>query len=277
MASKNLIIGAFTDYNYNQLKPWCESIDRCGFVGDKALVVGNSSEETINKLIKNNFIVIKMDQQLMKEAPIHVARFLSIYNFLKENWQKYNYIITTDVKDIYFQTDPIAWLKSNLKDKKIVAGSESMLYGDEPWNSQNFMQTYGSYLYEKFKYNEIYNVGTIGGESEYVKDLVLNIFYNAINRPIPFCDQPVFNVLIQTKPYKDIMYFAKQSDGWVCQAGTTVDPLKIESFRPFLLEKEPFFENGVVKNFLNKPFVMVHQYDRVPQWKEHIKNEYGQE
>jgi hypothetical protein len=26
MASKNLIIGAFTDYNYNQLKPWCESI-----------------------------------------------------------------------------------------------------------------------------------------------------------------------------------------------------------------------------------------------------------
>ena len=27
--AKNLIIGAFTGYNYNQLKPWVESIDLC--------------------------------------------------------------------------------------------------------------------------------------------------------------------------------------------------------------------------------------------------------
>jgi len=55
MAEKSLIIGAFTNYNYNQLKPWVESIDECGFTGDKAMVVGNASQETIDELVKRRF------------------------------------------------------------------------------------------------------------------------------------------------------------------------------------------------------------------------------
>jgi hypothetical protein len=107
--------------------------------------------------------------------------------------------------------------------------------------------------------------------------MVFNILFNAINRPIPICDQAVYNVLIQTQPFKSVTYFAKQMDGWACQAGTTVDPSKIESFRPHLLEPEPKFEDGIVKTSLGRTFAIVHQYDRVPQWKEHIKQKYKQE
>jgi hypothetical protein len=274
MASKSLIIGAFTNYNYNQLKPWVESIDECGFTGDKAMVVGNASQETIDELVKRNFIIIPMSDI---KAPIHVARFLSIYDFLKNTWQNYSHVVTTDVKDVYFQTNPIVWLELNLKNKKLVAGSEGMRYKDEPWGNENLMQAYGPYVHEQFKNNEIYNVGTIGGVSEYVKDMVFNILFNAINRPIPICDQAVYNVLIQTQPFKGVTYFAKQLDGWACQAGTTVDPSKIESFRPHLLEPEPKFEDGIVKTSLGRTFAIVHQYDRVPQWKEHIKQKYKQE
>ena len=274
MASKSLIIGAFTNYNYNQLKPWVESIDECGFTGDKAMVVGNASQETIGELIKRDFIIIKMHDI---KAPVHVARFLSIYDFLKNTWQNYNHVVTTDVKDVYFQTNPIKWLELNLKGKKLVAGSEGMRYKDEPWGNENLMQAYGPYVHEQFKDNEIYNVGTIGGVSEYVKDMVFNILFNAINRPIPICDQAVYNVLIQTQPFKGVTYFAKQLDGWACQAGTTVDPSKIAQFRPHLLESEPKFENGIVKTSLGKTFAIVHQYDRVPEWKEFIKQKYQQE
>jgi hypothetical protein len=275
MASKkDLIIGAFTNYNYNQLKPWVESIDECGFTGDKAMVVGNASQETIGELIKRDFIIIKMHEI---DAPIHVARFLSIYDFLKNTWQNYNHVVTTDVKDVYFQTNPIVWLELNLKGKKLVAGSEGMRYKDEPWGNENLMQAYGPYVHDQFKYNEIYNVGTIGGVSEYVKDMMFNILFNAINRPIPICDQAVYNVLIQTQPFKDVTYFAKQLDGWACQAGTTVDPSKIESFRPHLLEPEPKFEDGIVKTSLGRTFAIVHQYDRVPEWKKFVEKKYGQE
>lgn len=271
---KNLIIGAFTNYNYNQLKPWVESIDECGFVGDKVMVVGNASTETIKELSDRNFKLIQMGNM---NVPIHVARFLYIYEYLREHWEKYDYVVTTDVKDVYFQTNPIDWLKTHLTyPYKIVAGSEGLKYKDEPWGDENLHQAYGDYVYGYFKENEIYNVGTLGGESEYIKDLVFNIFTNGINRPIPIVDQAVFNVLIQTQPYKNITYFAKQLNGWACQAGTTVDPSKIDYFRPNLTEAEPYFKDGIVYTSLDVPFSIVHQYDRVPEWKKFVQEKYNQ-
>ena len=150
-------------------------------------------------------------------------------------------------------------------------------YKDESWGNENLMQAYGPYVHNLFKNNKIYNVGTIGGTSEYVKDLVFNIFTNATNRPIPIVDLAVYNVLLQTQPYKNVTLFADQRDGWACQAGTTVDPSKIQSFRPFLTEKEPIFEDGLVKTSERVPFSIVHQYDRVPEWKKFIHEKYKQD
>jgi len=274
MAQKDLIIGGFTGYNYNQLKPWVESIDDCGFTGDKVMIVGEASPETIGELIKRDFVIVPM---MRINVPVHVARFLSIYDFLKSNYTRYRYVVTTDVKDVYFQTNPMDFLEKKLFGQKLVAGSEGILYKDEPWGNENLMQAYGPLVHEQFKHNKIYNVGTIGGNAEYVKDMVFNIFWNAVNRPVQICDQAVYNVLIQTQPFKDAIYFADQQDGWACQAGTTVDPSKIEQFRPFLTEKEPIFEDGIVKTCDGVPFSIVHQYDRVPEWKQFIQEKYKQE
>jgi hypothetical protein len=43
------------------------------------------------------------------------------------------------------------------------------------------------------------------------------------------------------------------------------------------LENEPKFEDGVFKTSLGRPFVIVHQYDRVPEWKEFVMKKYGQD
>lgn len=270
---KSLIIGAATGYNYNQLKPWIESINECGFDGDKVLVVGKASVETRQKILEQGFKIVEM---LVVDAPIHVARFLSIYHYLKDTWQDYKYVITTDVKDVYFQTNPVGCLDGLLDFEKLVAGSESIRYKDESWGNQNLLETYGTYVHDLFKDNIIYNVGTIGGLSENVKDLMFNIYTNAINRPIQIVDQAVYNVLLQTEPYLSTTYFADQSVGWACQAGTTADPSKIEGFRPFLTEHEPIFEDGIVKTYWDKPFCIVHQYDRVPEWKKFIEQKYNQ-
>jgi hypothetical protein len=274
MEKKDLIIGAFTNYNFNQLRPWVESIEECGFKGDKVMVMGNYSKETHDELEKRNFFLVDMPKL---NIPVHVLRFLAIYDYLKDVHLHYRYVVTTDVKDVYFQTNPIDWLVENLKFKKLVAGSEGMLYKDEPWGNDNLFQTYGTYVHELFKNNKIYNVGTIGGDAEYVKDLVFNIFTNATNRPIPIVDQAVYNVLLQTQPYKDVTLFADQWLGWACQAGTTVDPSKINAFRPYLVEKEPIFKDGKVLTSLGRPFSIVHQYDRVPEWKQFVMEKYNQE
>jgi len=273
---KNLIIGGCTNYGINQLKPWVLSIKEKMSDADKVMCVGNATTETKDWLVENGFKLVNMPTA---NIPIHVLRFLSIYDYLSQHWYEYDYVITTDVKDVFFQRDPFKWLDdtTSITSKKLVAGSEGMLYKDEPWGNDNLMQAYGPYVHELNKYNEIYNVGTIGGKSEYVKDLVFNIFTNAVNRPIAICDQAVYNVLIQTQPYKNCTFFAKQSDGWACQAGTTVDPSKIEQFRPFLTEQEPVFDNGLVKTCIGDTFYIVHQYDRVPEWKKFVQEKYGQD
>jgi hypothetical protein len=269
---KNLIIGGCTNYGINQLKPWVLSVNETMPDADKVMCVGEASLETRKWIIDNNFKIIDMPKL---NVPVHVLRFLSIYEYLKEHWQEYEYVVTTDVKDVYFQTNP--FVKLAMTSYKLFAGSEGMLYKDEPWGNDNLMQAYGPYIHEIYKNNKIYNVGTIGGSSEYVKDLVFNIFTNAIHRPIPICDQAVYNVLIQTQPYKDCTFFAEQSDGWACQAGTTVDPSKIAQFRPFLTEEEPKFIDGLVKTCDGDTFSIVHQYDRVPEWKRFVQEKYGQD
>jgi hypothetical protein len=282
MAEKSLIIGAITNYDFDKVAPWVKSINETGFVGDKIMIVFNSTLETVEKLVQHDFKVVvvgtedKENKKFTYQSglPIHVERFFHIYNILKDNWEYYDYVITTDVKDIIFQSNPVDWLKENLNGKKLVAGSEAIQYMNELWGNQNLLETYGQYFHNQFKDCEIYNVGTLGGESEYMKDLCLNIFLSAVNRPIPIVDQAVFNVLIQTLPFRDIVQFARQRDGWACQAGTTVDPSKIESFRPHLLEEEPDFIDGYVYTSTGKKFCIVHQYDRVPEWRKIIEARY---
>ena len=267
MASKNLIIGGFTNYGIDQLKPWVISAKEVAGDNDVVLVYGNATDETLDWLVEQNVVIVPMLQA--QNIPIHVLRFLSIYEYLDKHWQHYDYVVTTDVKDVYFQTDPFKFLV----DRKLVVASEGLKYKDEPWGNENLFQAYGPYVYEKFKDNEIFNVGTFGGKSEYVKDMVFHIFTNGINRPIPICDQAVFNVLLNTQPFKDI---ATKTIQWAAELGTIMDPSKIEQFKPNLLCDEPIWEDGKLKYSDGLVFPIVHQYDRVPVLKKFVQEKYGQ-
>lgn len=267
MASKNLIIGGFTNYGIDQLKPWVISAKEVAGDNDVVLVYGNATDETLDWLVEQNVVIVPMLQ--VQNVPIHVLRFLSIYEYLDKHWQYYDYVITTDVKDVYFQTDPFKFLV----DRKLVIASEGLKYKDEPWGNENLFQAYGPYVYEKFKDNEIFNVGTFGGKSEYVKDMVFHIFTNGTNRPIPICDQAVFNVLLNTQPFKDI---ATKTIQWAAELGTIMDPSKIEQFKPNLLCDEPIWEDGKLKYSDGLVFPIVHQYDRVPVLKKFVQEKYGQ-
>lgn len=274
---KNLIIGAFTGYDYGIVRPWVKSAISVKHMEgnaetDVVLCVGKTDVETLEAIALDGVTIVNMED--MGNIPVHVFRFIYIYEYLRHNWQNYKYVVTTDVRDVIFQRSPFDWLDSNLYGMKLVASSESMRYKDEPWGNQNLYETYGPTIYEQFKDNVIYNVGTLGGWSEYIKDLALNIAVNSINRPIPIVDQAVYNVLINTQPYKGVTQFTPMNEGWACQAGTAVDPHKIEYFRPKLLEPEPVFHEGLVYTSTGKQFAIVHQYDRVPEWRAIIEAKY---
>ena len=276
MAERNLIIGGFTNYNINQLKPWV--LSALGVVDadtDIVLMCGNASKETVTWLTKLGVLVYPMLP--VQGVPIHVLRFLSIYDYLKKHGEQYEYVVTTDVKDVYFQKNPFTSMRKIMSSDnaiKLIAASEGLKYKDESWGDENLKQAYGQYVYDHFKNNEICNVGTFGGKSEYVRDMVFNIFTNAINRPIPVCDQAVFNVLINTKPISDSVIVTNE---WAAELGTIMDPSKIDGFRPNLIFGEPTFENGVLRSHYGEIFPIVHQYDRVPMLKKFVQEKFEQD
>lgn len=272
---KNLIIGGYTNYQYDLIKPWVKSIGEvCDpKTTDKVMVVGNTTQEAIDALTADGWILVPMIQ-----GQPHVVRFFSIFDYLKDNWQKYKYVVTTDVRDVIFQADPFKYLEEELGPLGmgfgLVCGSESIQYKNEPWGDENLLQCYGPYIHALYRDKEIYNVGVLGGRSEYVKDLVLNIAINSVNRPIPIVDQAVFNMLMNTQPYQDTVFFAKQENAWACQAGTVADPRRMDEFRPHLLEPEPVWKDGKVYTWNGALFTIVHQYDRVPEWNKVIQERY---
>jgi len=277
---KDLIIGCSTNYTWSTLKYWVNSIKKTEFNGDVVLILFNCDSETVQKLNDSGVTIVALGQDDNKnlvhnsKIPVHVERFLHIYEYLFK-YGDYRYVITTDVKDVIFQKNPIEWLENNLGDKNCVFSSESMRYQDEPWGNQNLLETFGPYIHEKFKNNEIYNVGVLAGKQESIKALAINIFLSCLNKPIQICDQSTFNFMVSQEPYLSTNIYSKSEDGWACQLGTTADPAKINSFRPKLLEETPKMMQNMIVTSKEIPYYIVHQYDRVPEWRRVIEEKYS--
>ena len=274
------VIGCSTNYDWAKLKYWINSINESGFTGDKVMILMNCDKETASKVSDAGFDIIAFGQDdkgnlvYNSNMMVHVERFYHIYQHLKN--KDYRYVITTDVKDVIFQKNPSEWLEMHLPEghDDLVFSSESIKYKDEPWGDQNLRETFGTQIYEDFKDNTIYNVGVLAGRGYAMKDLMMNIFASCLGRPIKICDQSTFNFLISQNPYLKTSMYAQSEDGWACQLGTTADPSKIEQFRPFLLEPSPKMVGDKVATSTGIEYTIVHQYDRVPEWRKVIEEKY---
>lgn len=284
--AKDLLMGAFDNYSWSQLKYWVNSINQSGFTGDKVVIVFNASYVTVEKLVENGCMVVACEKGEFgythkSTMPIHTERFFHFFNVLKDHGWKYNRVILTDMRDVVFQKNPSDWLDNwMISDKSVLAATECLKYKDEDWGNLNLMQTLGPYFHDYFQHNEIYNVGVIAGDSLWIKDLCLNLFLMAVNRTQPICDQAVYNAMLATRFYQKAVEFTSLSRGWCANLGTVMDPTKIDKFRPFLTEEVPL----IIKNDLlqiegndcpDEPFTIVHQWDRVPELKEIYEKRYG--
>lgn len=285
---KDIVIGAITNYDWNKIKYWVNSLESCGFNGTKAMVCYNVGYDVVSKLTDRGFLVFAFQKNdelsrveyQKKDFNICLERFVHIWYFLSkiQNKENYRYLIATDVKDVIFQSNPSMWLERNIGDKKINVASESIRYRDEEWGKNNLLQSFGPMLYDANKDNIICNAGTISGEFNTTLDLFSNIFLSCGAAPqnVPGGggpDQAALNVLLNMSPYKEITSVAWSESGYAAQLGTTGPQVDLV-YGEKLLEPSPIFENGLVKTSLGVPFSIVHQYDRSP-WKEDIERKYS--
>jgi hypothetical protein len=287
---KDVVIGAITNYNWDQIKCWVNSLDQSGFDGLKVMLCYNISYEVAEELSKRNYSVFAFKQNDEEKKleygkqnfNICLDRFLHIWYFLNKLQDKdqYRYVIATDVGDVIFQTNPSEWLEKNIGKKEINVGSECIQYKNEEWNKQNMYLSFGPMIYEDMQDQLVYNAGAIAGKFDSFIDLCKTIFLTCGGAPVHVPggggpDQAALNVLLNTKPFKDVTNFAKSSDGWAAQLEIMANPNKIEKLKDFINEPRLQIQNGEVFTYDNKKYCIVHQYDVVPELSKHIREKYA--
>jgi len=280
---QDLVISVISTYTFDKIKHWVHSLERTGYKGRKAMIVHNITDDTINKLKDHGFeVYLTSNQRNKANDGYHFAdnftyqvphtRHYFYWDILRK-LKDVRYVISTDV-DVVFQSDPSEWLEKNLGDKKLNYGCEGLKYKDEAWGNQNIQECFGPIIHEYMKDKPIYNAGSMAGEYQTFIDYSLAVWLSIQNNKHPTPDQAAVNLMLSLEPYQSITKFNDHDTNWACQCGTTVDPSKIAGFRPNLLSPEPTFDGEYVYNSKGEKYVLVHQYNRVPEWKAKIEKKY---
>src|SRR5579872_6526099 len=96
---KNLLLGAFTGYDYPKIQYWVNSFKATGSDADIVVVVGNASKETVEKLGQKGCQIIAFgntpngDFTYHTQLPMQTERFFHYWNFLKDRINDYDLVI----------------------------------------------------------------------------------------------------------------------------------------------------------------------------------------
>ncbi len=261
MEAHDIVLAGASKYQWHQLQHWAVSLRKV-YSGKIVVILYDANPVIEAKLAELNIDV----RRERIRTTVWNQRFEDFGKVIGEG--DYRYAVVTDIRDVVFQSDPFAWLESNLS-RSIYAVSEGMLYRDEPWNAKNLRDGY-PHLVERVVNKTIYNVGVLAGDAKHVADLCLAVGIIAKSSGFNVADQSGYNLLLAMHPYVEATQFGMSEDGFACQAGTLADPSKIANFRPHLLEPEPILTDQGVTTSSGKLYAIVHQYDRVPSWQQYF-------
>lgn len=307
--AKDVIIGVVDNYDWDKIKYWANSIKQSGFDGHKVIIAYNMKPDTVKKLTDEGFMTVGCNPYDPEKGftynvngNIMVDRFFHIHNFLNMlgDPDDVDHVIVTDVRDVVFQYNPTTWLQTFLlHGYELLVGSENLLYKDEPWNVNNMKVAFGDYFFDVVKNRDIYCAGVIAGRLDAIKDLFLNLWLvcKGLNPHVPGGggpDQAALNILLTNGVYSYMTRFTNPVDAWVCHAGTTWPAIQAGSgaIGQVYMQDKTFnvndkyiipaeFELSGNDVYVIDPrrdrekICVIHQWDRVPEWKERFEKRFG--
>jgi hypothetical protein len=283
----DLVMGAVSGYSFHDIQYWVNSLKQSGYRGRALVVAYSGTFEMVDRLLGGGVDVVTFGEEPRRRRFVYpqkgfthddtsINRFYQMWRFLHGQEEDFRYVLAIDVRDVVFQRDPSTWLDENLGEMKINVGSEGTRLAEEPWNSEVVSESYGPFVHGSVADRDVYNAGTIAGRGAVMKDLALNVFLSSRHNRIPYTDQAALNILLSLEPYRSITRFNRPDDDWACQAAT------IAAGSEYLAKQgkpaaawTPGFDGENVYARDGRKYCIVHQYDRVPQWKSRLQSKYA--
>jgi hypothetical protein len=293
---KTCLIAAAGGYTVDDLKPWVNSLKKVEFDGDVLVVVYDPIDETVPEYLKSQNIGVILGT-VNGDLNIATQRFLDFAGILEGEYGKnYDVVITTDIRDVVFQSDPGKWVKDNIEEYSIIATGEGVKYKHEDWNGDMLQRHFGNTFFDLMKNYETLCSGIIAGK----KDMIIKVF-TAIAElayfgkdPGAFVDQCYYNLAIR-RIFDEKTKICGGDSTWCANLGTlyaipmntpewsTKKRSEYDSYERFRAHKKftdvmlcglPQMKDGQVCNALGEPYAIVHQYDRYQPWKELLTNKF---
>jgi len=272
---EDAVIGVIKHYDWPALQPYAVSLARCGFNGLKLLFVNSITQAARINLVKVGFTLI--DYAAPPSAhyfDFGRHRFKPIIDFLKNNPGRFRNLVFCDVRDLIFQSDPSAWLEKNVDSGKfIVAANECYKVKDEKVCNDIWAQHVSPREYAWLKEEDVLCSGTFAGNAESMLGIFSRIYEMTFSNRDPMAaDQGMFQYIVRTSPYKEILIVPRMKDGFTA----TWWPQRAQD--EICTDDKPVFNetDGVVYTpETNVPFSIVHQYDRSAPWSEIMRKKYA--
>lgn len=263
-ATNDVIIATAKGYGWTAMKNYAVSISRSGFRGRKVILACDLTEICREALTKLGF---ELYDYTSTAGNTVYERFRVIQEWC-EKQTDVRFIIHCDVRDVVVQTDPSPWMEKQTT--KLWGASECILYKDEFCNPAWILKLYGQPTLDTLQNEQVICAGTIAGEFETFKKLIRRIYEESTDRFGD--DQAALNVLLRTE-FKDVMSIPKMDEAFILTAGWWLIGLangNKEQFvgqRSQLVPTPPQLRGGVAyPHNSDKPFCIVHQYDRGGNW-----------
>ena len=283
---KNLIIGVAYGYDFEQMRPFMDSLKRINFngvviiAGDDNLVIPVDYTRFLNVEVINEkglrrsivlrgtnkflsspyvrnvakqalFKISKHNEGLFLNLFIHIyhivnARIAFYYKYLKYN--KFENVFITDIRDVVFQSDPFVGFSGGCN---VFQENENTNIKSDKWSSSWIREGYGEKVLNAIGDKEIYCAGTILSDYESAVSLLKNMLIECLHwkgrMNIYGPDMGVLLYLIHTNGVSNLIK-RKNGDIVLTVSPDTYDVIEIK--------------NELIEYKKIQPAV-VHQYDRI--------------
>jgi hypothetical protein len=260
---KNLILAVATDYEWDKMKVFFLSLEQTGYTGEVALFIENINQKIEEMLKRLNFTVNLIPFQrvgLEYTFAINDYRYYLYYNYMVNNESNYKDVLLTDIRDVFFQSDPF---KENWKRDSITVAKESCEISKEIYNTRWILTKFGYHIYYFLQNKTILCSGTTYGSSKliikYLKEMNAALFYNGY---FSLSDQAVHNYLVYIEKIKPVSFSDNETGPIMTVALEDENNIVINENDQILLM------NGKVAS-------IVHQYDRKSSLVKMISTRYG--
>ena len=301
-ATQDCILGVLSGQKYVKkyegIEAYLVSIERSGFTGRKAMIVWNINPIARKMLLNYGFELIDVPNQT---EPFFHARIRLARDYLRSHYQEFRYVFWLDIKDLILQSNPSVWMEENIGDYKIIASTECVTIEQEETNQKWAREILGNARYEEIKDEEVINGGTWAGESEIIKNVFEQVYElgKDYKGSYPMCQMSI-NYVLRQSPFKEVMKIPRWSEGFAACLHPVWSWSARALCQPFLRDKPPVLDlkTGIlypgtqsnpnnqmimfnqwntvmipasnstltgcecVENPTNKPFAIVHGYDR---------------